>query len=526
MTSGTSVFSGRKKVGGARVGAYTLETLTTGMYADPLDALREYLQNALDGVTEAEDLGLIAHGEGIVEILVDRPAKRMTFKDNGAGLSPTHAFEILTSVGMSRKDATRFAGFRGIGRLAGIAYCSNLAFRTSQVGNPQAVTVSFDCKALRTAIAPTATAKDLSEVIHRCVRYEDEVVPDDDHFFEVILAGMDDCPPAMLDPKTLQHYLCQRAPVDFDSQIWPYRDTILDFTNETGHRIPVLEVIVRDETGDSFPILKPYKTHYRTERDDDCYVTGVLLLPEGASKGGWWGWLGKSDLPGAISDKKSAGIRLRIKNIQIGDRTVMDDIFRSISDSYVRFNGWYIGEIHIEEPGVIPNGRRDGFEDTPAWRRIAGELETLARDISSKCYQQSQDRRKSAQKVEREVSRTTLKIEDQLQQGFPSREQRDNAKEDVIKRRTRVAAALKGSRSDHERKRIEAALNHLQALERDLDEVRTFRTDRVFSRLDRRQRQVLKIVFDVLNQHLDQAKFEEVQKAIMNQLASGGRRKD
>ena len=37
------------------IGKYTLESLTNGMYASPLDLYREYIQNAVDSFDEAID---------------------------------------------------------------------------------------------------------------------------------------------------------------------------------------------------------------------------------------------------------------------------------------------------------------------------------------------------------------------------------------------------------------------------------------------------------------------------------------
>ncbi|PJA48010.1 MAG: hypothetical protein CO171_08370, partial [Syntrophobacterales bacterium CG_4_9_14_3_um_filter_49_8] len=51
-----------------RIGAFVLETLTTGMYTNPLDTLREYVQNSFDAIREAERSGLLSNGAGRIEI--------------------------------------------------------------------------------------------------------------------------------------------------------------------------------------------------------------------------------------------------------------------------------------------------------------------------------------------------------------------------------------------------------------------------------------------------------------------------
>ena len=40
------------------IGKYTLESLTNGMYASPLDLYREYIQNAVDSIDTARDNNL------------------------------------------------------------------------------------------------------------------------------------------------------------------------------------------------------------------------------------------------------------------------------------------------------------------------------------------------------------------------------------------------------------------------------------------------------------------------------------
>lgn len=40
------------------IGKYTLESLTNGMYASPLDMYREYIQNSVDSCDDAVETGI------------------------------------------------------------------------------------------------------------------------------------------------------------------------------------------------------------------------------------------------------------------------------------------------------------------------------------------------------------------------------------------------------------------------------------------------------------------------------------
>ena len=44
-----------------QVGKYTLESLTTGMYSDPMIVYREYIQNSVDSLENAVQQGIIDH---------------------------------------------------------------------------------------------------------------------------------------------------------------------------------------------------------------------------------------------------------------------------------------------------------------------------------------------------------------------------------------------------------------------------------------------------------------------------------
>jgi hypothetical protein len=45
---------------------------------------------------------------------------------------------------------------------------------------------------------------------------------------------------------------------------------------------------------------------------------------------------------------------VRCGNIQVGDDRMFEELFPE-----ARFNGWSVGELHVIDPRIIPNGRRD-----------------------------------------------------------------------------------------------------------------------------------------------------------------------
>jgi len=79
------------------IGKHTLETLTTGMYKNPLDAIREYIQNSCDAI----DVGVQGRGRkgGATDIRINiDPVKRaIVIRDSGPGVAVKSADSVLRS---------------------------------------------------------------------------------------------------------------------------------------------------------------------------------------------------------------------------------------------------------------------------------------------------------------------------------------------------------------------------------------------------------------------------------------------
>lgn len=102
------------------IGKYTLESLTNGMYSDPLDLYREYIQNAVDSIDSARQQGTGDEQSYSIQIQVDKLAGTISIQDNGRGIPSGSAAQTLVDIGNSEKDKRKMRGFRGIGRLAGL----------------------------------------------------------------------------------------------------------------------------------------------------------------------------------------------------------------------------------------------------------------------------------------------------------------------------------------------------------------------------------------------------------------------
>src|SRR5437773_2616258 len=109
------------------VGKDILELLSTSMYIDPMSMYREYVQNSADAIDLAQSGGLL-HGPGRVDVRMDQSTRTVFIRDNGSGLGRDQFVPQLTALGGSKKRGTGARGFRGVGRLAGLAFCQELIF--------------------------------------------------------------------------------------------------------------------------------------------------------------------------------------------------------------------------------------------------------------------------------------------------------------------------------------------------------------------------------------------------------------
>jgi Histidine kinase-, DNA gyrase B-, and HSP90-like ATPase len=203
------------------VGKDILEVLSSAMYVDPLAIYREYIQNAADAIDEARATGVLGVSEpGVVEIEIDFDRRCAKIHDNGKGL-PTTEFETrMASFGRSAKRGTNARGFRGVGRLSGLAYCQELVFRSRSAGESWVSEFRWDCRKAKALLRSADFSDDLAAVVAQSVQVRRvDASKQPEHFFEVELRGVprlrNDC---LLNPNAIEEYLSQVAPVPFFPQ--------------------------------------------------------------------------------------------------------------------------------------------------------------------------------------------------------------------------------------------------------------------------------------------------------------------
>lgn len=351
-----------------KAGMYLLETLTSGMYNEPFTIYREYIQNAVDSI----DISTKKDGRSSKLISIDLdPFKRcITILDKGYGIPADLAMKTLCSIGSSDKTNEGLRGFRGIGRLGGLAFCDKATFRTKARKENIESIQEWDCIKLRKLMtAPKESSNTLKQLFNRTTTfYNKNSRQAKGSYFEVKLDGVSSFRNYIFDIRKVRNYLSQVAPVDFNPREFSHGNKINKYLTKNLSNYHSYNIMLNGEL-----LYKPYSDKVFLAKEKYDFIDGVNFIDikvKGKTIG--YGWYGiRRDFLGSLARKElGSGIRVRVGNILLGDAHLLDGCFKEN-----RFNSYLTGEIHVQTPLLIPNSRRDDFVDNDTKTLFYNEIE-------------------------------------------------------------------------------------------------------------------------------------------------------
>lgn len=512
-----------------KLGVHLLETITKGMYSEPMHSLREYVQNSFDSIRKARQMQLLPPDGGTIRITIDEHERLLKIRDDGVGLSPEAAAVELLDIGASKKALPKgendgqSAGFRGIGRMAGISYCKTLRFTTSDGIDSRKCNVIFDAAGINRLTRKGREPTTIIEAINNNSSIDEEDVDGKGHYMEVRLEHV--LEDSFLDEERVANYLALNAPVDYDPQQWRYREKIHRFADELDCRntLDHVRIVLCDTDGNLRKELrKPYRNTFSTsdarrQNRRTVRVSDVRRMPfEGIAGNGWWGWVAEHERRGALSDCGFQGLRVRMHNIAIGDDTIIRELF-PIEPRAV----WFFGEVFVTDPDLVPNAQRDNFESNKAWSNCKATLREQAELFSKEAARESRARNESPQKRINEANKVKRSAATKIRKGFVSREEREAASRQIKVAQKKLEDSKKKSKSQEEVKQVEETQNELEKVLQQINETKQTRTDSAWSHLDNRARKVIRIVFEVLREELDEQELIAIQDKIQERLRPG-----
>jgi len=371
------------------VGKDILELLSTAMYVDPLSVVREYVQNAADALDSAHAQSLFGAGEvGRIDIEVHADKRELVVRDNGVGVPAADVERVLASFGASEKRGRGLRGFRGVGRLGGLGYGRALTFRTRAGGDPEITEIHWDCRELREQLQASSDNRHLEDIVRSVVsvrrtKASKEVEP---HFFEVRLEGVirlwND---RLLNVEGVSQYLSQVCPLPFSKDL-PFAAEI---EGHIGRYLPLRPFrIYLNNSPD--PLYRPYAADFlvSTTKRDHFVACQLLEFPGLDGQPAAAGWILHHNYLGAIKATPTInGLRARVGDMQVGDQHIFIDSFPES-----RFSSWVVGELHVLDRRILPNGRRDDFEHNATYGALVNQLVPLCRDLARRCRASSMSR--------------------------------------------------------------------------------------------------------------------------------------
>jgi len=381
----------KKKINGRKptnviIGKQIIEIVTSGMYSNPLMALREYIQNSVDSIDEAENVGLIGSRKGMIDVELDGNTRTIRIMDNGVGVKTSSVEQILCSIGHSTKPTNISRGFRGIGRLGGLGYCEKLVFETRHAKEKIVSTVTWDCRKLRKVINESKNIKKVKSTVRQVAKISKRKASLDDlsHFFCVAMHNVHRFhKDELMNIPTVKSYLSRVSPVGFDESSFLYAEEIdSHLSGLNGYRTYQVKL-----NGSS--IYRPHNNVFKVSGSKIDAIREIELfeIPGTNGKNVGKGWFAHTNYLASIPRSVGMrGIRVRQGNIEVGDEYYLADVFTER-----RFATWHIGEIHLNYT-IKSNARRDGFEQSDECQSFLEQANTLGRHLSHLCRSYSKIR--------------------------------------------------------------------------------------------------------------------------------------
>jgi hypothetical protein len=340
------------------IGGELLSIITKGMYADPKDALREYIQNGVDA--------------GADEIRVKIRHDNITVTDDGKGMDKV-VMRKAVRVGISDKNPKRSVGFMGIGVYSSFHLCDTLTIY-SRVKNKVPHKLSFDFASMKTALDEQKDSKlqaldegkefeqiDLQSLLEKNINFEEiplKQFPTEGTRVEI--AGLEsNFFRSLSQEDEVSEYLERVLPLPF-SPDFSYGQRIFLKIQEicAKHNSTFRTVQLKlDINGNEMDLYRPYRdedfnTATRTKSLPPVFVSmnsndGFLGLA--------WGCLNGDRK--TITNAKVRGFVIKKQGFTIGKR---DDVLPHFGRA-TYFNR-YVGEFIAVHPQLYPNGPRTDFE--------------------------------------------------------------------------------------------------------------------------------------------------------------------
>jgi Histidine kinase-, DNA gyrase B-, and HSP90-like ATPase len=398
-----------------------LEALSRGLYPDKRHVIREFIQNAYDGLYE-----LRKHRPkeplGAIEVKVQLPS--IFIADHGFGMSESKMQEYRY-LGYSEKERTEQAGFRGIGKYSGLAIADKIIVDSTQYGVARKFRVVIHVGSMIEEVQ-----KRRNPPLERLLSGFTEIAgaPEDKtaHYTFVELHKIRPDSVELLSQDLLIHYLSRIAPVPLN----PDFEHAAEIGEKLRENIPgffQVDLQVNDKNVFKGFVAGCKKPEFETIlfEDDQPDVLAFSWYCQNAKKG-------------QFKEKEDSGLIYRVKNIAVGDRHLTrKTLWKTTPERAFHF----VGEIHVLDPEVVPSADRTDFEDNAARKRLYERCLRISSNLNRKAGQESATRKfrevlvngnKFLNEREQQLEKGQLPVELQEQISFECQKLQEDVQKRVV----------------------------------------------------------------------------------------------
>ncbi len=420
-----------------KIGKNVLESLTRSAYDDCRCILREYVQNAADQIDIAREQKLSETNNYGIYINIFPKEKRIEIEDDATGVESSEVLPVLRNVACSQKKRSKRKGFRGIGRLGGLGYCATLTFITSYKGEGIKSILKWNASEMTRIIDNEEDESSASEVVAKVTELSTEKERADAHYFKIIMEDVSDA--RLLDISDIRDYLSMVAPVEIANTFMQFKNDIKKFMRENNLSLDTYNLYINEEQ-----IYKQYtKSIYDESGNVIDQIQKVVPFLRFDQEGHpfYWGWYGVSKLEGMLKFKNIArGIRLRCKNIQLGDEGNCRRFLPGKQDQ--RFSDYFFGEVHTLSDKLIPDMDRNYLRVDDARTEFERMMIEDFANLKALCYEAS-GYKSDFKKIISAQDKKKKFEEKKKNKEFASKEEHDKALEEYTKSRVEAEKAQK-----------------------------------------------------------------------------------
>lgn len=509
------------------VGKDVIESLTIGMYEDSRFIFREYIQNSADQIDMAIREGILTKRDGEIHINIDSDKREIIIEDNATGIQQSLVQPILQNIAQSTKIRGIDKGFRGIGRLGGLAYCDKLIFETSYKGEKFKSTLVWDATLLKEILNNRTVKQDAISVIKEVTTINTESELEDSHYFKVIMQKVSN--DALLNKGEIEKYLSMVAPVPFPTR-FIYKSKIYEELTRDCITLDEYKIYLNTDQLFKGYTTTIYKGDEVTRKKED-EVIDVNFFKAYANDGQllYWGWHSISEKNQSLNQiNYTRGFRLRKANIQVGDDFTLLKLQRD-----KRFHNYYFGEVYGIHPDLIPNSRRDYFTENNIYFEFEHKLKEFFHTTIYKLSYQASEINSSLKKIE-DLKTFSIEYEQKQSNGFTDKKEHqeyvnrfEKKKEEALKAQKKIEILGQNngdSTSITVNKILKRAISNNSAttinafdLPIDNNQKLKYRTENLSS-LNKDQRKLVSKIFTVIRDVLDKNTAESLIQKIEEEL--------